>query len=109
MFQIAVKDTKCRGMYWIDGSPGHWESVTGEVVGVSKNVIAENGNGVAYQYSKVNIRTSQGVKTAYIMQGSKVSAVIEGGIALEKATIGQLPKFKDGKLNGGYSKEVTSN
>lgn len=109
MLQIVIKDTKCTGLYWIEGHPGHWERVTGTVIGVSKKVTAENTRGVAYQYSKVNIRTSQGMKTAYIMQGSQKTTVTEGGVSLEKSTVGRLPKFKDGKLNGGYSKKVTSN
>ena len=101
---VAIYGSRCEGWYWVSAHE-YWQRVRGEIIQVSKKVI-NNGQGVAYLNCKVRIMTAEGQKTAYILVGAKKIVCENGVMVLEGARVGNLPKLRDCRLIGGYSKTL---
>ena len=105
MRQAVKLGSKCTGWYWVDGSPGYWEHVNGKVIGVSRKVF-DVGVGSGYLQCKVQIKTSEGTKIGYIIQSSKKCLNELGSMTFLNASVGRLPKFRNGRIIGGCSTKV---
>jgi hypothetical protein len=105
MLGALLMNSKANGYYFIEGDPSYWQYVQGRVISSSRKTIA-HGRGVGYFRCKVQYKTDRGIRVARVIKSSKKCFCRKGAISFLNATVGMLPKFRDGRIIGKCARKV---